>query len=135
MKYVLDTNTLSLAMKGDREVCARLLTLPRTDVLLPQPVIAEIRYGLSRLKKSKRRDALTQRFDLFLDRAMRAEWTDEVSRAFGLLKFDLERKGTRLEDFDVAIAAHAIVLDGVLVSMDAKHLARIPDLRLENWSP
>lgn len=135
MKYVLDTNTLSLAMKGDREVCARLLTLPRTDVLLPQPVIAEIRYGLSRLKKSKRRDALTQRFDLFLDRAMRAEWTDEVSRAFGLLKFDLERKGTRLEDFDVAIAAHAIVLDGVLVSMDEKHLARIPDLRLENWSP
>lgn len=135
MKYVLDTNTLSLAMKGDREVCARLLTLPRTDVLVPQPVIAEIRYGLSRLKKSKRRDALTQRFDLFLDRAMRAEWTDEVSRAFGLLKFDLERKGTRLEDFDVAIAAHAIVLDGVLVSMDEKHLARIPDLRLENWSP
>ena len=135
MKYVLDTNTLSLAMKGDREVCARLLTLPRTDVLVPQPVIAEIRYGLSRLKKSKRRDALTQRFDLFLDRAMRAEWTDEVSRAFGLLKFDLERKGTRLEDFDVAIAAHAIVLDGVLVSMDEKHLARIPNLRLENWSP
>lgn len=135
MKYILDTNTLSLAMKGDREVCARLLTLPRTDVLLPQPVIAEIRYGLSRLKKSKRLDALTQRFDLFLDRAMRAEWTDEVSRAFGLLKFDLERKGTRLEDFDVAIAAHAIVLDGTLVSADEKHLARIPNLRLENWRP
>lgn len=135
MKYVLDTNTLSLAMKGDREVCARLLTLPRTDVLLPQPVIAEIRYGLSRLKKSKRLDALTQRFDLFLDRAMRAEWTDEVSRAFGLLKFDLERKGTRIEDFDVAIAAHAIVLDGALVSTNEKHLARIPNLRLENWRP
>lgn len=135
MKYVLDTNTLSLAMKGDRAVGARLLTLPRTDVLVPQPVIAEIRYGLSRLKKSKRRDALTQRFDLFFDRAMRAEWTDEVSRAFGLLKFDLERKGTRLEDFDVAIAAHAIVLDGALVSTNEKHLARIPNLRLENWRP
>lgn len=135
MKYVLDTNTLSLAMKGDRAVGARLLTLPRTDVLVPQPVIAEIRYGLSRLKKSKRLDALTQRFDLFLDRAMRAEWTDEVSRAFGLLKFDLERKGTRLEDFDVAIAAHAIVLDGTLVSTNEKHLARIPNLRLENWRP
>lgn len=135
MKYVLDTNTLSLAMKGDRAVCARLLTLPRTDVLVPQPVIAEIRYGLSRLKKSKRRDALIQRFDLFFDRAMRAEWTDEVSRAFGLLKFDLERKGTRLEDFDVAIAAHAIVLDGALVSTNEKHLARIPNLRLENWRP
>lgn len=135
MKYILDTSTLLLAMKGDREVCARFLALPRTDVLLPQPVIAEIRYGLSRLKKSKRRDALTQRFDLFLDRAMRAEWTDEVSRAFGLLKFDLERKGTRLEDFDVAIAAHAIVLDGTLVSTNEKHLARIPNLRLENWRP
>ena len=86
-------------------------------------------------KKLKRLDALTQRFDLFLDRAMRAEWTDEVSRAFGLLKFDLERKGTRLEDFDVAIAAHALVLDGTLVSTNEKHLARIPNLRLENWRP
>lgn len=135
MKYLLDTNTLSLAMKGDREVCARLLTHSRPDVLLPQPVIAEIRYGLSRMKKSKRLDALTQRFDLFLNRAMRAEWTDEVSRAFGILKVDLERKGSRIEDFDVAIAAHAIVLDGTLVSTNEKHMARIPGLRLENWRP
>ncbi len=135
MRYILDTNTLSLAMKGDREVCARLLTHPRPDVLLPQPVIAEIRYGLSRLKKSKRLEALTQRLDLFLNRAMRAEWTDEVSRTFGILKVDLERKGRRIEDFDVAIAAHAIVLDGTLVSTDEKHMARIPNLRLENWRP
>ena len=135
MRYILDTNTLSLAMKGDREVCARLLTHPRPDVLLPQPVIAEIRYGLSRLKKSKRLEALTQRLDLFLNRAMRAEWTDEVSRTFGILKVDLERKGRRIEDFDVAIAAHAIVLDGTLVSTDEKHMARIPNLRLENWCP
>lgn len=135
MKYLLDTNTLSLAMKGDREVCARLLTHPRPDVLLPQPVIAEIRYGLSRMKKSKRLEVLTQRFDLFLNRAMRAEWTDEVSRAFGILEVHLERKGTRIEDFDVAIAAHAIALDGTLVSTNEKHLARIPDLRVENWRP
>ena len=86
------------------------------------------------MKKSKRLRVLRQRFDL-LNRVMRAAWTDEVSRAFGILEVHLERKGSRIEDFDAAIAAHAIALDGTSVSANEKHLARIPDLRLENWRP
>ena len=42
MKYVLDTNTLSFLMRGDEAVTRRLAASPRTDVLLPQPVVAEI---------------------------------------------------------------------------------------------
>jgi len=54
VKYVLDTNTLSFAMAGEPSVSERLLSHARTDVLLPQPVIAEIEYGLARLQESKR---------------------------------------------------------------------------------
>lgn len=133
MKYVLDTNTLSFAMGGDATVCERIVSHGRTDVLLPQPVIAEIQYGLARLRKSKKRERLTRRFGVFLGELTRAVWTDEVSRAFGRIKARLEREGIRIEDLDVAIAAHALALDATLVSDNVAHMSRITDLRIENW--
>ncbi len=133
MKYVLDTNTLSFAMAGELSVCQRLLSQVRTDVLVPQPVVAEIAYGLARLKKSKKRERLIRRFQAFLDETQRAVWTDEVSHAFGTVKAELERRGIRIEDFDVAISAHALALDATLVSADIAHMRRIPGLRVENW--
>jgi tRNA(fMet)-specific endonuclease VapC len=133
VKYILDTNTLSFLMRGDPSVSRQLVSKSRTDVLLPQPVVAEIEYGLSRLPRSKRRDRLRQRFDLFLGELPRADWTDEVSRAFGRAKADLERRGVRIEDFDVAVAAHALACGGQLVTDNVEHMKRVKGLELENW--
>ncbi|MDE0107707.1 MAG: type II toxin-antitoxin system VapC family toxin [Bryobacterales bacterium] len=133
MKYVLDTNALSHAMAGEPSVCGQLLSRSRTDVLLPQPVVAEIAYGLSRLPRSKRRERLLNRFRLFLDQLPRVPWTDEVSRKFGEVKADLERRGIRIEDFDVAVAAHALTMGATLVSSDLRHMTRIAGLLVEDW--
>ena len=133
MKYVLDTNTLSFAMAGDLTVCERMLSQARTDVLLPQPVVAEIEFGLARMGRSKRRERLVGRFRAFLRETGRVVWTDEVSRAFGVATAELERRGVRIEDFDVAIAAHALALDATLVSDNSTHMRGIPGLRVENW--
>ena len=133
MKYVLDTNTLSFAMAGESSVCRRMLSQARTDVLLTQPVVAEVEYGLTRMGRSKRRTRLVQRFRAFLRETPRAVWTDEVSHAFGTSKAELERRGIRIEDFDVAIAAHALAIDGTLVSDNISHMRRIPGLRVESW--
>lgn len=120
-------------MAGEPSVCERLLTHARADVLLPQPVIAEIEYGLARLPKSKKRDRLRQRFQVFLDEMERTPWTDEVSRAFGRIKAGLERQGSRLEDLDVSVAAHALALDATLVTDNLDHMSRVADLKIENW--
>ena len=45
----------------------------------------------------------------------------------------MERRGTPIEDFDVAIAAHALALDATLVSDNVKHMSRVPRLLVENW--
>jgi tRNA(fMet)-specific endonuclease VapC len=63
LKYVLDTNVVSLLMKGDPNVIGRLKAVSRADVCIPQPVVAEIAYGIQRLSRSKRKDALASRFD------------------------------------------------------------------------
>ena len=133
MKYVLDTNILSLAMAGKASVIERMFSLARTDVLIPQPVIAEIEYGIARLRDPRRRQQLRKLLDGFLENSSGARWTHDVSHAFGVAKADLESRGQRIEDFDVAIAAHALALDAILVSDNTAHMERIPGLRLENW--
>lgn len=131
---VLDTTAFSALMRGDAATVDQLAALGPSRVLVPQPVVAEIAYGLARLPASRRSARLAARFALLLSELRRAEWTDGVSRRFGEVKADLERRGTPLEDFDIAIAAHALAGDAVLVTSNARHMGKVPGLRLEAWA-
>jgi tRNA(fMet)-specific endonuclease VapC len=131
--YILDTNAVSALMKGDGAFVERLATHAPGDVAIPQPVVAEIAFGIERLPRSKRRRALQARFDLICTEIPRAEWTDAVSQAYGRIKATLERRGTRIEDFDAAIAAHALASDATLVTTNLAHMARVPALQIEDW--
>lgn len=132
--YILDTNAISALMKGDAVVVERLAATEPPEVSVPHPVLAEIAFGIERLPRSKRRTALQARFDLLCTELPRAEWTDVVSQMYGRIKAMLERRGTRIEDVDAAIAAHALALDATLVTANVDHMARGPGLRLEDWS-
>jgi tRNA(fMet)-specific endonuclease VapC len=134
VRYVLDTNAVSALMKGDTRVVGRLRAAMRGDVAVPQPVIAEIAYSIDRLPRSKRRQALQERFDLVRTELARAAWTDAVSEHFGTVKAALERRGTRTEDFDAAIAAHALAEGAVLVTANLDDMARVPGLKIEDWA-
>ena len=134
MNYVLDTNAVSALMKGTPAVVDRLGATDAAAVAVPQPVLAEITFGLERLARSKRRAALQARFDLICAEVGRAEWTDAVSQAYGRIKATLERRGQRIEDFDAAIAAHALAVDATLVTADLAHMSRVPGLRVQDWS-
>ena len=132
--YVLDTNAVSALMKGNAAFVERLAAHPPADVAVPQPVIAEIAFGIERLPRSRRRSVLQSRFDLICSELPRAEWTDAISQAYGRIKAALERRGTRIEDFDAAIAAHAVAIGAVLVTANRDHMARVPGLQVEDWS-
>jgi tRNA(fMet)-specific endonuclease VapC len=131
--YVLDTNAISALMKGSAAVVERLAAIEPSDVAIPQPALAEIAFGIERLPRSKRRTVLQARFDLICSELPRAEWSDAVSHAYGRIKAALERRGMRIEDFDAAIAAHALALDGTLVTANLDHMTRVPGLRIEDW--
>ena len=134
MIYVLDTNAVSALMKGNPAVVERLAVTAPANVAIPQPVLAEIAFGIERLPRSKRRTSLQARFELLTEELPRAEWTDAVSQMFGRIKATLERRGTRIEDFDAAIAAHALALEATLVTANLDHMIRVPGLRVEDWS-
>jgi tRNA(fMet)-specific endonuclease VapC len=134
VKYALDTNVVSALMRSEPAVGARLLAAAPDEVVVPQPVLAELRYGLARLPRSRRRADLESRLGILLQALRRAPWDDAVSARFGRLKAELERKGRPLDDFDLAIAAHALVLDLTLATANVRHFGRVRGLRLEDWT-
>ena len=134
MKYILDTNAVSALMKGDARVVAKLRASNKGEAAIPQPVIAEIAYGIERLPRSKRRSLLEDRFELVRSELGRSPWTDTVSDQFGAIKAALEREGRRIEDFDAAIAAHALADGAVLVTANLRDMSRVPGLKVEDWA-
>jgi tRNA(fMet)-specific endonuclease VapC len=121
-------------MKGDRRVVERLRALNKGEAAIPQPAIAEIAYGIERLPRSKRRSELEDRFELVRTELARSPWTDAVSQQFGMIKAALERKGRRIEDFDAAIAAHALAEGAILVTANLDDMTRVGDLKIEDWA-
>lgn len=134
MTYVLDANAVSALMRGDEAVVKRLASHVPADVAIPQPVIAEIAYGIERLPRSRRRRLLQSRFDLVCSEIPRTTWTDTVSQAYGRIKATLERRGTRIEDVDAAIAAHTLAAGATLVTANLEHMTRVPGLKVEDWT-
>jgi predicted nucleic acid-binding protein len=102
----------------------------RGDVSIPQPVIAEISFGIQRLPRSKRRELLQNRFDIIRLELGRVNWADPVSERFGSIKAVFEKRGKRIEDFDAAIAAHALAEDAVLVRANLEQITRVSGPRL-----
>lgn len=133
MIYVLDTPIVSALMRSEEAVTRRLLATPRESVLLPQPVVSEILYGIALLPASRRRRELEAALSTLLGDIRRAAWSDDVSREFGRVKADLDQRGERVDDFDLAIAAHALALDATIVTRNLRHFTRIRRLAVEDW--
>jgi tRNA(fMet)-specific endonuclease VapC len=134
LKYVLDTNVMSEIMRGREQVLVRLERAGRQNILVPQPVLSELAYGIARLPRSARKNDLATMYARILEEFERCPWTDDVSERFGHVKASLERLGERLEDLDIAIASHALAHGATLVTSNGDHMRRVHGLRVEDWA-
>ena len=132
---VLDTSAASAVMHGLNAAVARLRIERPQDVILPSPVAAEIRFGLERLTRGSRRRGLLEAEYARLRGVVRCEdWSEAAAEEFGRQKARLSRTGTIIEDFDIAIGSAAIVLGARLATLNARHMARLQGLAIEDWS-
>jgi tRNA(fMet)-specific endonuclease VapC len=134
VSYVLDTTAMSALMRAEPGPSRRLLEIRPAEVSVPAPVLAEIFYGIARLAPSRRRRELEARLAQLMRALPRAPWSDDVSRCFGAIKAGLERRGERLDDFDAAIAAHALAHRATVVTRNVRHFARVEGLVVEDWT-
>ena len=126
---MLDTDTVSYALRGVGGVVERLMQCTPAEVCISVLSVAELRFGAAR-KQSSRLQGL---IDDFLTGVRPVGFDVAAAGMFGQIAADLSGAGTPIGPIDTLIAAHAATMDITLVSNNAQHFARVKVLRTENW--
>lgn len=125
MRLALDTNAYRDVMDGT----PRAVELVRTCdvVLIPVPVIAELRYGFARGTKGRRNEAFLEKF-LDQERVDILVCDLDTARWYAQLKLQLKQQGTPIPINDVWIAALVLQHGAWLLTRDSDfdHLPQLP---------
>ncbi|KYC43494.1 twitching motility protein PilT [Scytonema hofmannii PCC 7110] len=131
MSYLLDTNILTAILKKNEQITNKL---EEVDFIGQEVFISRIAYYESKRgliyanatrQLSELNEVCTNYKILFLDNLEIFERACEIH-------LDLKRRGNRLEDADILIAATAIAHGLILVSHDSD-MQRVPGISLEDW--
>jgi tRNA(fMet)-specific endonuclease VapC len=129
VKFLLDTDTVSFALRGQGEVGARIRDHKPSDLSISAITVAELRFGADR-KGSRKLHAL---IDAFAAAIEVAAFDERAALEFGRIGATLADRGAPIGEFDVLIAAHAVALRCTLVTNNIRHFAKVPGLPVENW--
>ncbi|KXF78261.1 twitching motility protein PilT [Paramesorhizobium deserti] len=128
--YLLDTNILIAALKGQPAVRERLESLSLSNMRLSAIVLGELELGAEKSAHGERSRA---RLAALVERLPFVGLDAEATRQYGRVRALLERHGTPIGANDTWIAAQALAIKATLVTDDQREFSRIPDLPLENW--
>jgi len=134
MRHVLDTTAFSAVMRRDTGFLKLLKGYRPADIVTVPPVVAEIQFGIKRLKSSSKKCLLLKaERDRLLSIIEVLSWQPESSENYGEIKADLERRGKPIDDFDIAIAAIAMSHKCGVITANLKHFKRIKNLETKSW--
>ena len=128
-KYMLDTDSVSYALRGEGNVGSRILEHKPTELCISAITLGELRYGAHRRDFKK----LHKLIDVFTASVALQAFDADAADAYGRLAANLAERGTPIGSFDAMIAAHAIARKVVLVTNNEKHFRKVPGLKVENW--
>ena len=129
MRFMLDTDTISFALRGQGSVADRILQHRPSELCVSAVSVAELRYGAD-LRHSPK---LHRLIDAFVAEIEVVPFDEACASSFGTIAADLANRGVPIGDFDVLIGAHAAALEVVLVTNNVRHFERIRGLEVENW--
>lgn len=128
--YLLDTDTLIFALKGAPPVIRNFEIHAADPKALSVVSYGELVYGAVKsarpMENLARVRRVTELFPII-------DASRSVMDTFGSIKADMEKKGKRVDDFDLVIASTALILNYKLVTGNEKHFRLIPGLGVENW--
>ena len=131
MKYMLDTNICIYIIKHQPEnVIQKFMEHDPDDICISAITYAELAHGVENSQaKEKNRIALM----VFLSEIQIVPFDDSAAQVYGLIKADLQKKGTPIGPLDALIAAHSKSINLTLVTNNTKEFARVDGLELEDW--
>jgi tRNA(fMet)-specific endonuclease VapC len=127
--YMLDTDSVSLALRGQGRVAERILDHRPSELCISSVTLAELHYG-AELRRSRK---LRRSIRTFEDSVEVLPFDGSAAKRFGVVAAALARKGKPIGTFDTLLAAHALSLDLTFITNNEKHFERVPGLTTENW--
>ena len=128
-RYMLDTDTVRLALRGQGRVAERLLEHRPSELCISSITLAELRYGA----ETRRSQRLHRLISTFADAVDIMPFDQSAARRFAPVAVALARRGEPIGTFDTLIAAHALSLQLTFVTNNTQHFARVAGLTTENW--
>ena len=131
VRYLLDTNTVSYIIKGNRpRVRERLLKVAMAEVGISVITEAELLFGVARRAEATQLKVVVEEFLL---RVEVLPWNSDAAQQYANIRAVLESIGEPMGNLDLMIAAHALALGIVLVTNDAV-FRRVKGLKIEDWN-
>lgn len=123
MKYMLDANSVINLLSGEfPKLIERVAATDAGDIGISAVAFAEVALGSENGKPPD--PAL---LDGLLEEMPLLTFDEAAARAYSRMPF---KRG----NFDRLIAAHALSLDLVVISRNVDDFARVPGLKVENWT-
>jgi len=129
MNYILDTSVLVGYLRNVEKWIELLLSFKPDELEISIITYAELLYGVARAinpqKEEEKLKALISGLDIEITTI-----TEDISRIYAQARVFLEKRGERLDNFDLLIGATAVVGSSVLVTDNIAHFKRFPGIRL-----
>ncbi|MFM6188981.1 MAG: type II toxin-antitoxin system VapC family toxin [Planktothrix sp.] len=131
MKYLLDTNLCIIYLKGrNLNLKQKLESVAIQEIAVCSIVKAELCFGAMKSANPERNFALQQ---AFLDQFVSLPFDDLAATTFGVIRSQLEIKGTPIGAYDLQIAAIALANNLILVTHNTQEFRRVEGLQVEDW--
>ena len=130
MAYLIDTDTIIFALRGDSSVLAKFEENKNLPFSISMITYAELVFGA---KRSQNEQKNMIKVNHIRDIYPIEELNEGVIEVFADIKAKMFDKGIRIEDMDLLIAATAIYNELTLVTNNTKHFEDVPNLKIENW--
>ncbi|PXF55053.1 MAG: VapC toxin family PIN domain ribonuclease [Deltaproteobacteria bacterium] len=135
MKYLLDTNVLSEAVKTapDKSVL-KMFEKRQHEIVTAAPVWHELQFCCQRLPRSRKREVITLFLNDIVKRTMLIlPYDDRAAEWHARERARLSSKGATLSFVDGQIAAIASVNGLILVTRNIDDFKLFLRLKIENW--
>jgi tRNA(fMet)-specific endonuclease VapC len=127
--FMLDTDTVSFALRGVGAVAARLAERKPSELCMSVVTLAELRFGAAKRGSRKIHRAI----DAFLSGVDVLPFTQVAAERFGVIAAALSDEGEPIGQMDTLIAAHALAVGATLVTNNERHFSKVGGLKLANW--
>ncbi|UOQ67974.1 type II toxin-antitoxin system VapC family toxin [Hymenobacter volaticus] len=127
---LLDTNICIYFIKGLYQLDRKIEEVGPQNCCISEMTVAELKYGV---ENSKTPEIMRPIVEAFIPKFAVIPVYDALD-VYAAEKARLRRQGLMVDDFDILIGATAIVNNMVMVSNNYKHLSRLANIDLQDWT-